>query len=355
MAVNLTSGAISKIMTGKCTDNDLKPVLQVTFVELLLSFFISNKLQKGSIVQLTNFQLTKPFTTSKGQILSKRGFLCFDLTVIHTKCGIIGDPDLLFDDETSLVERSTPTIPHEDHARSHHVEEPPTQKGTSHSSTQNKKRKLQSSDDIISGFGKDISTLVNKIMEKTIQDGLGACYKKLETLEDCVSKMMRMMMEKNKEDDMGACIEKLDKMGWGAQEPIYNTALLLFGQSADYRKLWLHLKPESCGNWVKNAGRHAWKHNCVDSMGADYRKCWLHLKPESCGKWVKNAGIGDRVMLKVSPWKGVVRFGKRRKLNPRYVGPFKVLAKVGAVAYKLELPQEMRRVHNTFHVSNFKK
>ncbi|GJX34469.1 putative reverse transcriptase domain-containing protein [Tanacetum coccineum] len=50
--------------------------------------------------------------------------------------------------------------------------------------------------------------------------------------------------------------------------------------------------------------------------------------------------VGDKVMLKVSPWKGVVRFGKRGKLNPRYVGPFKVLKKVGAVAYKLELPQE---------------
>ncbi|GJU02482.1 putative reverse transcriptase domain-containing protein [Tanacetum coccineum] len=65
--------------------------------------------------------------------------------------------------------------------------------------------------------------------------------------------------------------------------------------------------------------------------------------------------VGDKVMLKVSPWKGVVHFGKRGKLNPRYVGPFKVLKKVGAVAYKLELPQEMSRVHNTFHVSNLKK
>nr|GFC37762.1 putative reverse transcriptase domain-containing protein [Tanacetum cinerariifolium] len=65
--------------------------------------------------------------------------------------------------------------------------------------------------------------------------------------------------------------------------------------------------------------------------------------------------IRDRVMLKVSPWKGVVRFGKRGKLNPRYVGPFKVLAKVGKVAYKLELPQELSRVHHTFHVSNLKK
>ncbi|GKD59860.1 putative reverse transcriptase domain-containing protein [Tanacetum coccineum] len=65
--------------------------------------------------------------------------------------------------------------------------------------------------------------------------------------------------------------------------------------------------------------------------------------------------VGDRVMLKVSPWKGVVHFGKRGKLNPRYVRPFKVLEKVKFVAYKLELPQELSRVHNTFHVTNLNK
>nr|GEW41873.1 putative reverse transcriptase domain-containing protein [Tanacetum cinerariifolium] len=63
----------------------------------------------------------------------------------------------------------------------------------------------------------------------------------------------------------------------------------------------------------------------------------------------------DKVMLKVSPWKGVVRFGKRGKLNPRYVGPFKVLERIGDVAYKIDLPEEMSRVHNKFHVSNLKK
>ncbi|GKE70764.1 hypothetical protein Tco_1528836 [Tanacetum coccineum] len=60
-------------------------------------------------------------------------------------------------------------------------------------------------------------------------------------------------------------------------------------------------------------------------------------------------------MLKVSPWKRVIHFGKRGKLNPRCIGPFKILAKVGTVAYRLELPKQLSRVHGTFHVSNLKK
>ncbi|GJY12985.1 putative reverse transcriptase domain-containing protein [Tanacetum coccineum] len=65
--------------------------------------------------------------------------------------------------------------------------------------------------------------------------------------------------------------------------------------------------------------------------------------------------VGDKVMLKVSPCKGVVRFGKRGKLNLRYIEPFKVLAKVGTVAYRLKLPQQLSMVHSTFYISNLKK
>ncbi|GKD00114.1 hypothetical protein Tco_1170388 [Tanacetum coccineum] len=60
-------------------------------------------------------------------------------------------------------------------------------------------------------------------------------------------------------------------------------------------------------------------------------------------------------MLKVSPQKGVIRFGKRGKLNPRYIGPFKILERIGPVAYKLELPEELSNVYSTFYVSNLKK
>ncbi|GJV90142.1 hypothetical protein Tco_1534080 [Tanacetum coccineum] len=65
--------------------------------------------------------------------------------------------------------------------------------------------------------------------------------------------------------------------------------------------------------------------------------------------------VGDRVMLKVSPWKGVVHFGKKGKLAPRYVGPFEILERIGPVAYRLRLSEELSGVHDTFHVSNLKK
>ncbi|GJX84041.1 putative reverse transcriptase domain-containing protein, partial [Tanacetum coccineum] len=65
--------------------------------------------------------------------------------------------------------------------------------------------------------------------------------------------------------------------------------------------------------------------------------------------------VEDRVLLKVTPWKGVVHFGKKGKLAPRYVGPFEILERIGLVAYRLRLLEELNSVHDTFHVSNLKK
>nr|GEX14009.1 putative reverse transcriptase domain-containing protein [Tanacetum cinerariifolium] len=65
--------------------------------------------------------------------------------------------------------------------------------------------------------------------------------------------------------------------------------------------------------------------------------------------------VRDKVLLKVASWKGVIRFGKRGKLNPRYIGPFWIIKRIGPVAYRLELPQELSRVHNVFHICNLKK
>ncbi|GKB18367.1 L10-interacting MYB domain-containing protein-like protein [Tanacetum coccineum] len=279
MAVNLTRGAILKMVTDKCTEKDLKPVLQVMYIfdgpiltkddkqvyGVMLSdgsfwqfghipyeIVISNKLQECSIVQLTQF------CTAVGETLTERGILVFNLNVIPSKCGLIGDPKLLPRIETSSDEDHVDSHLNEDTDEdSHHVQDPPTskqkppastQKCCSHCPTQNKKRKRQLSNDNISVVAKDISKIARMMMEK--EDKMMAVAKD-------VSKMMRMMNEKNK-DDMGACFKKLENIGWGTEDPLYETALLLFGESADYRKLWLHLKPESCGKWVKNAGR-CWK------------------------------------------------------------------------------------------------
>ena len=61
------------------------------------------------------------------------------------------------------------------------------------------------------------------------------------------------------------------------------------------------------------------------------------------------------VFLKVAPWKGVIQFQKKGKLNPKYIGPFKILERIGPVAYRLDLPQDLKRIHDVFHVSMLRK
>ncbi|MEQ5213039.1 hypothetical protein ABN235_18985, partial [Morganella morganii] len=64
---------------------------------------------------------------------------------------------------------------------------------------------------------------------------------------------------------------------------------------------------------------------------------------------------GEKAWLKISPTRGVMRFGKKGKLSPRFIGPYEILERVGQVAYRLALPAELDRVHNVFHVSQLKK
>ncbi|GKB56931.1 putative reverse transcriptase domain-containing protein [Tanacetum coccineum] len=129
----------------------------------------------------------------------------------------------------------------------------------------------------------------------------------------------------------------------------------------DFGKGWVNLFPsvEFSYNNSYHASIKAAPFEALYGQKCRSPVCWAEAgEVQLTGPEIRKAmefQVEDSVMLKVSPWKGVVHFGKRGKLNPRYVGPFKVLEKVGAIAYKLELPQELSKVHNTFHVSNLKK
>ncbi|GJS51542.1 putative reverse transcriptase domain-containing protein [Tanacetum coccineum] len=166
------------------------------------------------------------------------------------------------------------------------------------------------------------------------------------------------------EDMLRACVIDFSK-GWVKQLPLaefsYNNSYHASIKAAPYEALYGR-KSRSPMCWAKVGEAQLTSPEMIKETtkkiilikqriqaAQDRQKSYADLKRKPM-----EFEVGDRVMLKVSPWKGVVRFGKRGKLNPRYVRPFKVLAKVGKVAYRLELPQELSRVHHTFHVSNLK-
>jgi len=65
--------------------------------------------------------------------------------------------------------------------------------------------------------------------------------------------------------------------------------------------------------------------------------------------------VGDKVFLKLSPWKGILRFGRKGKLSPKYIGPYEILERIGPSAYRLALPTELSKIHDVFHVSLLRK
>ena len=65
--------------------------------------------------------------------------------------------------------------------------------------------------------------------------------------------------------------------------------------------------------------------------------------------------VGDKVFLKVSPWRKILRFGQKGKLSPRFIGPYEILKRVGPMAYRLELPSELDKLHDVFHVSMLRR
>ena len=85
-------------------------------------------------------------------------------------------------------------------------------------------------------------------------------------------------------------------------------------------------------------------------VAADRQKSYTSLKRKDI-----QYDIGEKVFLKVSSWKKVMRFGKKRKLSPRFIGPYEVIEKVGPVAYRLALPPKLEKIHNVFHVSMLRR
>nr|GEW07250.1 putative reverse transcriptase domain-containing protein [Tanacetum cinerariifolium] len=175
---------------------------------------------------------------------------------------------------------------------------------------------------------------------------------KANVVADALSAQIEAQKPENfKKEDVGGMIRKdipKEKL-----EPRTDGTLCLNGRSllpcyGDLRTVIMHESYTS--KYSIHSGSDKMYQDMKIQAARDRQKSYADLKRKPM-----EFQVGDKVMLKVSPWKGVVHFGKRGKLNPRYVGPFKVLEKVGSVSYKLELPQELSRVHNTFHVSNLKK
>nr|GFB61848.1 hypothetical protein [Tanacetum cinerariifolium] len=128
-------------------------------------------------------------------------------------------------------------------------------------------------------------------------------------------------------------------------EDMLRACVIDFGSSWDKHLSLLRLRPcmgESVGRQFVGVR--------LGKASSLARNCYADLK-----RRLTEFEVGDKVMLKVSPLRGVIRFEKHGKLSPRFIGPFKVIERIWPVAYKLELPDKLRGIHDTFLVSNLKR
>ncbi|KAJ9539281.1 hypothetical protein OSB04_032014 [Centaurea solstitialis] len=158
------------------------------------------------------------------------------------------------------------------------------------------------------------------------------------------------------EDMLRACMLEFGG-SWDDHLPLvefsYNNSYHASIQCAPYEALYGR-KCRSPLNWLKVGESRLFRPDIVqettDKIKLDRQKNYADNRRKPL-----EFQVGDRVLLKVSPWKGLIRFGKKGKLSPRFVGPFKIIERIGLVAYRLDLPSELSSIHDTFHVSNLKK
>ncbi|KAJ9542437.1 hypothetical protein OSB04_028943 [Centaurea solstitialis] len=167
------------------------------------------------------------------------------------------------------------------------------------------------------------------------------------------------------EDTLRACVLEFGG-SWDGHLPLvefsYNNSYHASIQCAPYEALYGR-KCRSPLNWLEVGENRLFRPDVVQEttdkikmvqeklkVARDRQKSYAHNRRKPL-----EFQVGDKVLLKVSPWKGLIRFGKKGKPSPRFVGPFKVVERIGPVAYRLDLPIELSSIHDTFHVSNLKK
>ena len=128
----------------------------------------------------------------------------------------------------------------------------------------------------------------------------------------------------------------------------------LYGQKCRTPVCWTDLNEHKVigPDIVKKTEEKVWIIQKRLKAASDRQKSYIDLEKKKKGHRVE---VKDKVFLKVSPWRKILRFGKKGKLSPRFIKPYEILERIGPVAYRLALLPELAKLHNVFHVSMLRK